>query len=305
MAGIGSAISSGNNRRAANNAAQIQSDASQRATDTSQRATDASIGLQRDIYNQNQQTLAPFVGGGVAAASQINALLGLSPQQQPAQQQMQPNALSQFQGAPGGAGMPYNIGDGAYSINNGIADTRFDPAVQGNIQGGFGFNQPGGDRGPPTNAVAAPTPAVTQQSAQGAFDQFRNFTGYQFRLGEGMDAINSGFAGGGIYQSGARDKELMRFGQGIGSQEFGNFMGYLSQQQGAGLQAAGAQAGVGVNYANSAAQLNTANAYAQANAANQQANALGNAALISGNNNVFGNVLGTVGGGLLGYGLGR
>ncbi len=38
---------------------------------------------------------------------------------------------------------------------------------------------------------------------QGAFDNYRNLTGYQFRLGQGMDALNTKLAASGTLNSGA------------------------------------------------------------------------------------------------------
>ncbi len=117
--------------------------------------------------------------------------------------------------------------------------------------------------------------------ANQAFDRYQGSSGYQFRKDEGMNALASQYRGRGVSQSGAADKALMKFGQDYGSNEFGRYMGYLGNQQGVGMAAASALAGVGQNYANSvsANNANTANAVSNAalvNGANQ-ANAYGTA----------------------------
>jgi len=138
----------------------------------------------------------------------------------------------------------------------------------------------------------ATVPGVTpQQASNDAFDIFKNSTGYQFRVNEGNRALNSGWAGAGTLQSGAAMRAAQDFGQNIASQEFGNYMGYLGNQQGVGLGAGSALAGVGQNYVNTISQNN-----------NNAGSAAANAALIRGQNNPFASVLGTIGGGILGRG---
>lgn len=134
--------------------------------------------------------------------------------------------------------------------------------------------------------------------ANQAFDRFRNSSGYDFRLNQGMNALASNFRGRGVSQSGAADKALLRFGQDYGSNEFGRYMGYLGNQQGVGLSAASALAGVGQNFANSVS-ANNQNA----------ANAVSNAALVNGQNqaNAWGtgfNALGNFAGQALGSSFG-
>jgi len=122
-----------------------------------------------------------------------------------------------------------------------------------------------------------------------AFDTYRKSTGYDFRLGEGMNALNSGYAGAGTIQSGAAMKDAVRYGQDFASNEFGNYMNALGNQQGVGVQAGGAAAGVGINSANSLAQINDA-----------RATGIGNAALSNAQN--INSLIGTLGAGILKYG---
>ena len=132
-----------------------------------------------------------------------------------------------------------------------------------------------------TNALApyaqTGNPAGTQinamlglggQPAQNAgFDNFRNSTGYQFRLGEGMDAVNSGYAGAGVLQSGAALRGAQEYGQNFASNEFSNYAGLLDNQQRLGLSATMGQVGLGQNYVGTVSGNNMYAADGQANAA--------------------------------------
>ena len=238
---VGSFIGSSSNKKAANKAAQ-----------QSQQATDQSLALQRESRDMALQRLDPYNNRGNLAGNQINALLGLGGARPTAPATaVQPNALSQFSAA-----QRYGLGDSPMYATNTLAT--------GGAAGGTA------------------TPSVTpQQAAQNAFDQFRQSTNYQFRLGEGLDAVNSGYAGSGVLQSGAALRGINDYAQNMASSELGNYLALLSQQQGVGAGAASAAAGVGQNFANNAANLIVNNGNNQANAAiyraqnNPFANALG------------------------------
>jgi hypothetical protein len=62
----------------------------------------------------------------------------------------------------------------------------------------------------------------------GDLSKFYTSPGYQFRLGEGTKAIERGAAARGGLLGGRTQKALARFGQGLASQEFGNYMSRLS-----------------------------------------------------------------------------
>lgn len=277
----GSAISSSNSNKAVN-----------KATDAQVDLANQNNALTREIYNTNRGILDPFVQRGNAAGVARNALLGLGPQMSgPGAAQMPANSLGQWGG----------------------------PQQQGNALAQYGGPTPANDMGQSPYGVAQPmggyqtvpgqtlgndvgyqtTPTYQQQPAQqsgtspyeDAFANYRNSTGYQFRVNEGNRALNSGYAAKGLLQSGAAQKAALQYGQNIASGEFGNYMGYLGQQQGVGLSAGSALAGVGTNYAG---QVGNNNALA--------ADAIANGALLkSQNNNALWNNLANVGGMALGY----
>jgi hypothetical protein len=110
--------------------------------------------------------------------------------------------------------------------------------------------------------------------ALSAFDKYRQSTGYNFRLNQGTDAINSGYAAGGLLQSGAAQKALLRYGQDYGTGAFNDYLGQLGNIRNTGLGAASALAGVGQSFAG---QVTTNN--------NNAADAVANAALLRGTAN--------------------
>lgn len=122
-------------------------------------------------------------------------------------------------------------------------------------------------------------------------EDIRNNPAYQFRLGEGMKATNMGFGAGGNYASGARQKELLRYGQGLASQEYDNAynreFNRLSQMAGIG---SGSNAQL-VNSAGNYGQQVGSNLIGSANA--QAASVLAPASNLS-------NLLGQ---GIMGYGM--
>jgi hypothetical protein len=246
IAGVGaigaSVLSSKSNSKAIGKASDAQSAASAEAT-----------ALQREIYNKNVGYQTPYLNTGNAAMAQINALLGLQvPQAAPIAQPVQGNPGSQqeaFDGEPQQGGNYWR-----------------------NILGQIRARRQQQQQTPAAVTPPMATPPITQATAQSAYDQFKNYTGYQYRLNEGQNAINSGYAARGTLQSGAALQALQEHGQDYASGEFGNYMGYLTGQQQLGPGAANALGGVGTNYANNAGNIAMQNGNNLANAAIARAN---------------------------------
>ena len=144
------------------------------------------------------------------------------------------------------------------------------------------------------NAMLGLGTAEEMQGAQTAFGDYIKASDYGFQFGQGSNALNSGYAGAGTLQSGAAMKELEKFRQGLQSGYRGEYMNALGNQQGVGLGAASALAGVNQNYVNTISANN-----------NNASSAAANAALIKAQNNPFAQVAGLIGGGLFSYGAGR
>lgn len=289
LAGAGAVASSSAQKSAANKASQTAAD-----TAASNNA------LTQRIYDQNSATLSPFVQRGNAAGGAMNALLGLGGS---ATNNAGMEQVSGWQGLP--TGQAYGVAD--WNANNGAPFQR-DGINDYSQIGAYGWggitpdaysNWGGMDATggylpavqPTAQTGIAQTGQTAQQAANNAYDIFKGSTNYQGRLQEGANALNSMWAGSGAVKSGAAGKAFEKFGQDYASNELMNYMSLLGNQQGVGLGAASAQAGVGQNYVNTVSANNNAAGTAAANAA-----------LVKGNNS-FGNVLGMIGGGL--YGMGR
>lgn len=252
----------------------ISNKGASKAAQATQAAADQSAQVQREIYGQNAAALAPWQQSGLQANSAINALLGLGgpsnamggatigqPTAQPVQQ------------APYTSSPTDPLMVRLMRMREGIYGDR--PVLSDNLSAGT------------VNTTAAPTQPNAQQQYQTAFDNYKNSTGYQFRLNQGLNAVNSGYAGAGTVKSGAAMKAINDYAQGMASQEFGNYLGALGNQQALGFSAASAQAGVGQNYANNMGNIAMQNGANQANAAlvksQNTANMIGSIANIGGN----------------------
>lgn len=221
-----SAIASSKNSKAISQAAQSQEQGTAQAIAAQERARSENLALQRPLYD-----------AGMPALNARNALLGLGAPQAATPQPM--NALAAF----GGGRMPSGYG---YGLDEGA---NYQPFASPTSTPGYGTQVP---------------QATTQQAQQNAFDAFRNSTGYKFRFDQGMNALNSGYAGAGVIRSGAAMKGALEYGQGLASSEFGNYWNMLGEQQNLASGAANAMSGVNTTYANNAGSL-------AVNAGNQQA----------------------------------
>lgn len=268
-AGASLASSSANNK-------QINAASAQTAADNA-----ASRALQQQIYEKNNALLSPYNVRGNAAGDQMNALLGLGGGSSDSAGGSDWNSYLQ-------ANPDVQAGYAALSPQ----DKAQFPTVQDYAQyhyGAYGQNE----------ARALPVTSPTgdaSTAANNAFDLFKNSTGYQFRVDQGQKSMNALAAANGSFDSGAAVKSALNYGQGVASQEFGNYMGYLGNQQGVGLSAASAVAGVGQNYANGVTAINGANSQNAWNTA--QAKTQSNNSLASNLTSSFGKI----GGALSGFG---
>jgi hypothetical protein len=162
------------------------------------------------------------------------------------------------------------LGREIYSLNSG----HMTPFIQGGQQAGTQINALlGGD--------------------ESAFDRFRGGTNYQFRLNEGLRALNHGYAASGMLESGAAMRGITNYGQNMASGELNNYMNLLQGQQGVGMGAASALAGVGQNMVGMTSQNNQNAADATSNAALLRAQA--NNQMYGGFANALGGLAGSVG----------
>lgn len=163
------------------------------------------------------------------------------------------------------------ISDQTRVENNALAQTQFTPYTQAGASAMGQANNLLGLGG--------------QEAATNAFQTFQQSPGYQFRLNEGMNQMNSGYAGAGVLQSGAALRGAQEYGQNYASNEFDRYFGRVQNQAQLGLGATNALVG-NVTANNMSAGTDMANA-----------------ALIRGQNNPFASALGGIGGTLMSGGL--
>lgn len=125
-----------------------------------------------------------------------------------------------------------------------------------------------------------------EPSRERAMEQFQTSPGYQFRMDQGIEAIERSNAASGRLNSGATLRDLTQFGQGIASQEFNNYANRLAGIAGIGQTATSQTANLGA-----AAASNQGNALMQAG----QARASGYQGSANAMNNTMGNLAGLYG----------
>lgn len=128
--------------------------------------------------------------------------------------------------------------------------------------------------------------AVTQMQAlnSGDFSSFKESPDYQFAFDQGLQGLDRSAAARGSLYSGGHSADLMKFGQGLASQNYNQFYNRLAGLSGTGQTTASGLGTLGQQYANNVGQIgmnnanNMASSYQQgANANSQLAGALGGA----------------------------
>lgn len=279
-AGVGAAASIGGAALSAKAQKKAANKAAQTATDT----TAANNQLAREQYGQNAAVLAPYIQRGNQAGALYGGLLGLGS----GGGVLAPAANNNMGAAYVGPGQQLTYAPGNSAFNSGgyyngepVSDLTYSAMP-------YSYNPT--DTG--VGTYTQPTAADDNASYEDAFAKFQNSTGYQFRLNQGIRALDASASSRGVLQSGAAQKGVLSYGQGLASDEFGNFMGYLGNLMGGGLSAAGAQAGVSTNMVNQVTANNNSAASAAANAALAKGNA--NGQLWSSIGSGIGNVVGVL-----------
>ena len=126
---------------------------------------------------------------------------------------------------------------------------------------------------------------LTTEALEGGPGNFKESPGYQFAFNEGLQAIDRSAAARGRLNSGAQDKALTRYGQGIANQEYDNFLARyynslrpLQSVAGIGHTSANTMATMGTNVAGSVAQTQLSAGDARASGYINQGNVMSNLA---------------------------
>lgn len=274
-------------------------EASSNALDAQRQATEAANALQLQMYNQNRQDLQPWRQAGIGALGALRQGLGLgNPNYDQVVQQQQVAASPQAQEVMGAMvdGKFYTADQanqmGGYA--GAIARANLKPYYQtadGNISATKPQPMPANTmvkmQAPDAGQAAAPGP-MDAKAAMGDYagvspnewtrkfsmQDFQEDPGYQYRLEQGRKALEGSAAARGMLSSGRTMKDLVRFGQEYGSQEYGNAFNRYAAERDAAFNKYAGLAGIGQSSTGQAIQLG-------ANMANQQAaniSGMGNAA---------------------------
>ena len=155
---------------------------------------------------------------------------------------------------------------GAYSANK-AASRQSDAADRATDVANSQFQQTRQDQMPWLEAGKTALNKLVPLSDYQKFDmsKFEADPGYAFRLGEGMKALEASAAARGGLLSGATGKNLLRYGQQMGSQEYNNAFNRYQTERAAQLQPLQSLAGLGQTTAN---QLGATGANYAANVGN-------------------------------------
>jgi hypothetical protein len=259
VASIGGAVMSG----------KAQKKAAKKAAATAQNNTNANNALARETYSNNAARLDPYSQNGMRASNALSGMLLGTPTT---------SALAGAGTAPDSEewanGALQSMGLGSRGNSPATLQAHLAGGVEGPISPQMRQAYDTYVQSHPQDAQAATLVSAPAGSApaESPWDQFRNSTNYQFRFNEGMRGLNTGLASKGLLDSGAAVKAALTYGQNFASNELGNYMNLLAQQQNMGLGAASALAGVSQNMVGQVTANN-----------NSAADAAGNAALIRGN----------------------
>lgn len=252
---------------------------SNKAAKAQTNAANQQAALARETRDLTREDLAPFLGAGTGALNALQFELGLGPRPtfggqsveevqvaNPAYQNALSSQASQFQNADGDDKDQFRFGLGAtapagvpqYNTSYRVGDQSFD------------------------NRADADAFAATTGSEYGGYTKT---PGYDFRLQEGVNAIDMSAASRGGLHSGATLKASQQYGQDYATSEYGNYLNRLTGMASNGQNAAGAQAASNQFYSQQAG-----NAIASAGNA-QAAGAIGMGnALQGGLTNIAGNI---------------
>ena len=146
--------------------------------------------------------------------------------------------------------------------------------------GGTGATGNTGGAGSGSGGGSGGTPLSPQDQA---LNSFYNTPLYQFPLDQGLQAINANYAARGMLESGAAQKSLLNYAQGVAGGALGDYFQLLGNQQGLGFSAASANSGVSQGYANNLTGIGQNAANALSGASSTFANNAGNLAVGLGN----------------------
>lgn len=164
--------------------------------------------LKYQIFSEQQarQDLMPYKESGYQALNAYNRAMGLDQVAEPQNQSLSVNQI--YKGNYGSFGPPQT----AYNIT---------PETRAQLQS-MGINVP------------EPPPQQAAPMQEDRYGGFYASPGYQFRMDEGLNALDKSAAARGRLRSGGQNKAITRYAQGIAADEFGSYTNRLAQIAGLG-----------------------------------------------------------------------
>lgn len=202
-----------------------------KAADAAKDASKQSSDTQRYMYDTTRQDMEPYRQAGTGALNQLAALYGLP--------QYKPQTPSQV--------TPQSSVSGQLVLSAALKSGR-------GQSGMFGFrpqnNQPAVSSSPVSQAEPdAPMEGQYIPAGKPDYSAFYNSPDYQFAYDEGMRGTEQALARQGLTGSGAALKALTRFGQGLASQQLGNYKNSLAALAGIGQTSTSQLGQLGANAA--------------------------------------------------------
>ncbi len=175
--------------------------------------------LKYQIFSDQQarNDLAPYRQSGYGALNALNRAMGLQQQSVPQDQNLSVQQIYSGQYGSMGAAPQYAPGRMTAEVRQYLIDQGYSP---------------------PDEVIGNTYTEAGQPVTDDRYGGFYASPGYQFRLDEGVNALDKSAAARGRLRSGAQNKALTRYGQGLASEEFGNYTSRLAQIAGLGSGAA-------------------------------------------------------------------
>lgn len=256
-----------------------QASAAKSAARSQEAAANKQIELAKETRDMTRADLAPYVqSGSLGQAAYMNTLgLGAAPMIGGSTPQVETYQIPGTAGTGWQGGMPTNEQIGIDHATT--SDKMAWMAKQGSpgTAATTGYRVNGQTFGDMASAQAYANANQTGGQAWGGYEQS---PGYQFQLEQGMDALQSSAAAGGGLGSGRTMTDAMKYGQGLASQDFGNFQNRLAALGQGGQSAAAMQGDANTNYAqmgtNALGSIGNAQAAGKIGAANAFSDMMGN-----------------------------
>lgn len=245
------------------------------------RSADAAIDEQRRQYDQTRTDFAPYREGGAQAYNRLLELYGIQPYQAP-QQPLSYDAWSREN--PAAAPTGNAVDQLRQRLRNGTPAEQRQRDYQNYLtnfnvdqeMAGRTFDQDG-------NPVSGPKINNGSQPGTPNYGSFFSSPDYQFALDQGRQTVERSAAARGGLNSGNTLRALTDYGQGMASQQYGNYFNRLAGLAGIGQTATNSTANLGANMAGNVGNLMVGQGNARASGIATQAN-------------VWGNTLGSLGG---------